>query len=214
MPEAPNDPLNNPTPPAGNPAVGGSVSNSTPTPPPLDPIAPAPVDPAPITPNPAPSAPDPVATQPTVPLAQETAPPSAPAIDPVSSPQAAPEPAATPPPTSTAPTTNPMVTSDQPATQGAPGEEVGPSWLRPTPEQGGQPQAEPQQAPDLPPLTDVPPPWQVPAENAPAETPQPIAEERHSGFPVAIFIILILGIIVAIGAWLFISGNLGFPFTG
>jgi hypothetical protein len=37
-------------------------------------------------------------------------------------------------------------------------------------------------------------------------------EHQGGGFPVAIFVILILGIIVAIGAWLFISGNL--PFIG
>ena len=103
-------------------------------------------------------------------------------------------------------------------TSGEKGEGVGPSWMRSDPSTPVQDQAvaPPNLAgtnPD-PSLSEAPPPWQTPPETEPIPaTPAEIqTEEKQGGFPVIIFIVLILGIIIAIVAFLFTQGAL--PFVG
>jgi len=92
---------------------------------------------------------------------------------------------------------------------------VGPSWMRPDASGQGASNANPggmAGTPD-PSLTNAPPPWQVPSEAASAENPpQPetVGEEKEGGFPVIIFVVLVLGIIIAIVAFLFTQGALPF----
>jgi hypothetical protein len=73
-----------------------------------------------------------------------------------------------------------------------------------------------EQAPPNPasPLSEAPPPWQVPGEGqgqgvAPESLESP-AGEKEGGFPAIIFVVLILGIIIAIVAFLFTQGALPF----
>lgn len=95
-------------------------------------------------------------------------------------------------------------------------ENLGPAWLRTDP--SSQTQDQTSGAPDLsvasptPPLSEVPPPWQTPAEaeEIPATPSEVQTEEKQGGFPVIIFIVLIVGIIIAILAFLFTQGALPF----
>ncbi|MDP2721028.1 MAG: hypothetical protein Q8O75_03755 [bacterium] len=90
-------------------------------------------------------------------------------------------------------------------------EEVGPPWLRTDPNvraaqdsAGGTSIENPSLSPTS---QEAPPPWQ-------GVQPEPIGEEipQESHFPVIIFVVLVLGIIVAIGVFLFTQGAL--PFGG
>ena len=106
----------------------------------------------------------------------------------------------------------------QPIPSGAPNppqpltaEEVGPPWLRTDPNvRAAQDSSDGAgvENPSLSPTAqEAPPPWQ-------GAQPEPIGEgiRQESHFPVIIFVVLVLGIIVAIGVFLFSPGAL--PFGG
>lgn len=85
------------------------------------------------------------------------------------------------------------------------GGDSGPSWLKQDP---SSPSAS-ESMTTTPGLENAPPPWQAHSEGA-EPTPQVNSttapaeqEEQHGGFPVIIFVILVVAIIVAIGIFLF-----------
>lgn len=94
-------------------------------------------------------------------------------------------------------------------------EEVGPPWMRTDPNVRASQDAAGGETPnaDLAPGPVSPealPPWQQASQGlgTQVETDDPEAKEGH--FPVIIFVILVLGIIVAIGVFLFTQGVLPF----
>ena len=149
--------------------------------------------------------PDPMPTSAPDPVTNQTAP-----IEPVQ-----PEPI---PGSNLASTVQDTQAISNPPTAGEQGESMGPSWMRSDPSAPIQDQAV--ATPDLagtnpaPSLSEAPPPWQTPpeAEGTPATPAEIQTEEKQGGFPVIIFIVLILGIIIAIVAFLFTQGAL--PFVG
>jgi hypothetical protein len=92
--------------------------------------------------------------------------------------------------------------------------DVGPSWMRP--EESAPTSATHQADPGL---SSAPAPWAVPASETPVSPtpsptpslPDPKPEEHSGGFPVAIFVILVVAIVAAIGIFLFANG--AFPGT-
>ena len=92
-------------------------------------------------------------------------------------------------------------------------EEVGPAWMRTDPtvraaqdSAGGNPDI----VSGAPAVGDSPP-WQAPSDpNLQSETGDEAPSAGH--FPIVIFVILVLGIIIAIGVFLFAQGAL--PFGG
>jgi hypothetical protein len=98
--------------------------------------------------------------------------------------------------------------------------EVGPSWMRPDSE-GLQPPTDPTpiNSETRPDLAGAPMPWQVPSDQPQTSVPEvastagltaaatmPAAE--HHGFPIMIFVVLVIATIVAIGIFLFANGSL------
>jgi len=94
-----------------------------------------------------------------------------------------------------------------PAPVGNPGEPVGPAWMRTgVGESTGGQSLSPGAA------SAVPAPWQTPeAPSAPA-APQVEATtvNKEGGFPVIIFVVIIIAILIAIGLFLFVQGALPF----
>ena len=203
----------NPVPPAGDipPAPNPNLPSQDPIsqPPVLDTPTPAPtpvpeiVVPAP-TPDPAPApvaAPEPI---------------SNPAVGPTSSPiesgllGATPQPSIPEPP---APLTDSPV---QPAVQPPPAaseEPVGPPWLRTGTD--NNPMVNPGElqnlAPGLAPESAPPPPWQAPAQQFPqSQEVDATSVNKEGGFPVIIFVVIVLAILIAIGVFLFVQGALPF----
>jgi hypothetical protein len=95
-------------------------------------------------------------------------------------------------------------------------EEVGPPWLRTDPNVRASQDAVGSgvSSPDLTPGSQTqegPMPWQTPGEGAGSQvSPEEAPSDGH--FPIVIFVILVLGIIIAVGAFLFAQGSL--PFGG
>ena len=96
---------------------------------------------------------------------------------------------------------------------------MGPSWLRPenqAPNSASPSAAGAETAETKPELANAPLPWQVPSEQQPstpavegaAAAPVVAPAEEHHGFPVMIFVVLVIAIIVAIGIFLFANGSL------
>jgi hypothetical protein len=88
------------------------------------------------------------------------------------------------------------------------GEEMGPPWLRTDPKVREAQDGTGSQAPNLSPTPSEPaPPWQVPSERSTKTAPQIFTadQEKHGGFPVIIFVVLILAIIAALGVYLFLG---------
>jgi len=182
-------PLSDPVPvasemPSSNPTLSGL--SSTPTSLPSEPVVSPAIDTVPTPPNPEPVMPTTTAT-----------------IEPVAAPETA------------VPTTPPAenlvgaTTSEQPTPpatiESSAGGETGPAWLRQDP--NATLPTEP--ITTSPGLENAPPPWQAHTEGAEPAAPQtnPIptsdGSEQHGGFPVIIFVILVVAIIVAIGIFLF-----------
>jgi len=151
---------------------------------------------------------NPVDPTPTVPLASSTDTQSF-GGDPVPSPDPAPEPAST----------SGYTPEPQQATSSPPisAEEVGPPWLRTDPnvraaqDSSGTISGVAENPISGPTPQEGPMPWQAPSE----EGNLPLSPEEGRGeghFPVIIFVLLVLGIIFAIGIFLFSQGAL--PFGG
>jgi hypothetical protein len=82
---------------------------------------------------------------------------------------------------------------------------MGPPWLRTDPKVR---EAQDTQASLSPPTgPEPPPPWQVPSEKPGNIQPQifPAGGEKSGGFPIVIFVILILAIIAAVAAYFIIK---------
>ena len=145
--------------------------------------------------------------------------------EPVSSPATPPDPPSVPAPTP-APTDPPETVSPEPlpaklaesvsTDPDTPmtAEQVGPAWMRTDPTvRAAQDAVDPSTGSDV--ISGAPagdsPPWQSPAD--PTTQVMGEGEAPSAGhFPVVIFVILILGIIIAIGVFLFAQGSL--PFGG
>jgi len=212
-------------PPGGLPSVEPPPPFDTPTqpstdPPPLtptEPTFPAPqTQPEPLAPPPPPLPPDLVSP----PLPEPT---TQPPFEPMSQPQpesstSPMEPIAGP----VDPSPPPLATQSQPTMPGQAqplsADEVGPPWMRTDPSVRA---AQDSVASDIG-TADVAPgvqtpegsfPWQAPSEEPSAQTTLEESEAASEGhFPVVIFVILVLGIIIAIGVFLFTQGAL--PFGG
>jgi hypothetical protein len=92
--------------------------------------------------------------------------------------------------------------------------DVGPPWLRTDPNVRAAQDTGASDVPDLTPATpkpETPIPWQVPSEKAGLDSLVE-APEHKGGFPAVAFVILIVVIVVAILAYLYIQGSL--PFVG
>jgi hypothetical protein len=196
MPEDqdPNQINPNPTPPVGQDPVTSSVPEiPTPAPTPMPEPAPAPTPGSPI-PAPPPM-PEPVPT------------PEPPMAPPVPKPAPIPDPVAAAPVVETppAPTPEPVVPTATLPTPPVSDEAVGPPWLR-TGENPVQTNMS-SEAPNLSPggVTEAPappPPWQAHTPPQPVETQQVEATSvnKEGGFPVIIFVVIVLAILFVQGA--------------
>lgn len=169
---------------------------------------------APQPPNPAPSPPPIGGSEPASPPISGVTPSSEPTTS-------IPNPAEPEQPTPPSDPTNPVPAPDPAPQSGAAvtptppmsSAEVGPPWLRTDPnvraaqDSAGGGAGVPDLAPNAP-DADAPPPWQ---QQQGADVTESTEEEPKEGhFPVVIFVILVLGIIVAIGVFLFTQGVLPF----
>ncbi len=193
-PEPTPDPL--PQPPKADPAPAPIPSASAPMPTPEPPVVQAPETPAMTTePQSAPLAgPTPEMDKPQQPM------PNPPQGGELSTPWDSPAESLAPP-------------APPPSDLSSTGEAVGPAWLRnsnagSTPVQNSE---VPQISPSAP-VQDTPAPgplpWQAPTDDTSFSADLP-EEHKGGGFPVIVFVVIILGIIVAVGAFLFTQGAFG-----
>lgn len=237
-PTKPNDPINSggaSTPPPSSPGTSSNPEPANPTP--GSGAAPQPPNPTPSPPSVGgeeSKPPTPASglnpTDPTSPIpATEPSPPvpntasDTPAPDPVN-PVGSPKPTTSTPSVPTGPTptppTDPVSTPEPNSTPDVPAtatpmskEEVGPAWLRTDPtvrenqDAAGQGIGTPDLSPN-PTATETQPPWQQQTPGTNADLAEDEPKEGH--FPVVIFVILVLGIVVAIGVFLFTQGVLPF----
>jgi hypothetical protein len=99
----------------------------------------------------------------------------------------------------------PPVTAVPPAVgEGA----VGPPWLR-TENQQPQPEGAPQSLSPQPQVEGAQPPWETPA-GKPEPQVEATSVNKEGGFPVIIFVVIVLAILIAIGIFLWVQEALPF----
>ena len=205
----PPNPTTPPPPVQGSEPLAASRSEIPVEPTNTDPVAPPEASPDPPTPNiPSEITPDPTPAEPVSSPATPPDPPSVPA----------PTPAPTDPPEMSDPEPLPAKLAESVSTDPdtpMTAEQVGPAWMRtdPTVRAAQDAAAEPGGESDVISGASIgdSPPWQSPAD--PTAQVMGEGEAPSAGhFPVVIFVILILGIIIAIGVFLFAQGSL--PFGG